>query len=98
MGKNPLPILFTYYSLKIKFVPFLKSWLATIPCKGKTIKWATKLLIKKKGEGKRERERKIEIDSEKKFNFWLVGMREKKKLSIYVRVVGKYAFFVAFLC
>ena len=34
----------------------------------------------------------------KKFNFWLVGMREKKKLSIYVRVVGKYAFFVAFLC
>ena len=26
-----------------------------------------------------------------------MGMREKKKLSIYVRVVGKYAFFVAFL-
>ena len=26
LGKNPLPIsLFTYYSLKIKFVPFLKS-------------------------------------------------------------------------
>ena len=46
----------------------------------------------------KERERKIEIDSEKKFNFWLVGMREKKKLSIYVRVVGKYVFFVAFLC
>ena len=90
--------MFTYYSLKIKFVPFLKSWLATIPCKGKRIKWATKLLIKKKGKGKRERERKIEIDSEKKFNFWLVGMHEKKKLSIYVRVVGKYAFFVAFLC
>ena len=34
LGKNPLPIsLFTYYYLKIKFVPFLKSQPATIPCK-----------------------------------------------------------------
>ena len=48
MGKDLPPIsLFTYYSLKINFVPFLKSWPATIPCK--TIKWATKLLMKKKG-------------------------------------------------
>ena len=66
LRKNPLPVsLFTYYSLKIIFVPFLKSWPATIPCKSKTIKWATKLLIKKKGKGKkRERERTIEIDSQ----------------------------------
>ena len=47
---------------------------------------------------RKKRAREIEIDSEKKFNFWLVGMREKKKLSIYVRVVRKYAFFVAFFC
>jgi len=34
LGKNPLPISpFTYYYLKIKFVPFLKSQPATIPCK-----------------------------------------------------------------
>ena len=39
LGKNPLPILlFTYYSLKIKFVPFLESQPATIPCKRKTTK------------------------------------------------------------
>ena len=44
------------------------------------------------------RERKIEIDSEKKIDFWLVGMREKqKKLFIYVRVVGKYALFCCIL-
>ena len=34
VGKNPLPVsLFTYYSLKIKFSPFLKCQPATIPCK-----------------------------------------------------------------
>ena len=49
LGKIPLPIsLFTYYSLKVKFVPFLKSEPATIPRKRKTIKWATKPPIKKK--------------------------------------------------
>ena len=59
LGKNPLPVsLFTYYSLKIKFAPFLKSWPATIPCKTRTIEWATKLLINKKGKGrKRAREK-----------------------------------------
>ena len=46
-GENPLLILpFTYYSLKIKFVPFLKSWPVTIPCKGKTINWTAKVLIR----------------------------------------------------
>ena len=49
--------LFTYYSLKIIFVPFLKGWPATIPCKRKTIKRATKLLIKEKGKGKKRSER-----------------------------------------
>ena len=34
VGKNPPPVsLFTYYSLKIKFSPFLKCQPATIPCK-----------------------------------------------------------------
>ena len=34
LGKNLLPVsLFTYYSLKIKFSPFLKCQPATIPCK-----------------------------------------------------------------
>ena len=58
MGKNPLPIsLFTCYSLKVKLVPFLKSQPATIPCKRKTIKWATKPPIKnEKKEKKRARE------------------------------------------
>ena len=34
VGKNPPPVsLFTYYSLKINFSPFLKCQPATIPCK-----------------------------------------------------------------
>ena len=44
---------------------------------------------------KRARE-KIEIDSEKKFNFWLVGMREKK--AVYLRPSsGKICFFCCIL-
>ena len=59
MGKNPLPItLFTYYSLNIKFVPFLKSKPATIPCNRKTIKWATKPPIKKEKKGKKRARQK----------------------------------------
>ena len=80
MEENPLPIsLFTFYSLKARFVPFLKGWPATIPCKRKTIKWATKLLIKKEGKGKKSKSR-----------FWLVRMHEKqKKLFNYVKLVEK---------
>ena len=56
MGKNSLLIsLFSYYYLQIKFVSFLRVWPATIPCKRKTIKWATTLDVKKKGKGKKER-------------------------------------------
>ena len=56
LGKNSLLIsLFSYYYLQIKFVSFLRVWPATIPCKRKTIKWATTLDIKKKGKGKKER-------------------------------------------
>ena len=55
LGKNRLPILlFTYYSLKIKFAPFLKRRPTTVPCKRRMIKWATRLLINKKGKGKKE--------------------------------------------
>ena len=72
--------------MKIIFVPFLKCWPATIPCKRKTIKWATKLLIKKKGKGKK---RAGEKDLE-------CGHAQKtKKLFNYVLLVAKCAFFVA---
>ena len=60
-GENsPLLILpFTYYSFQIEFVPLLERKQAKMSCKGKTIKWATKLAIKRKAKGKeREREKK----------------------------------------
>ena len=45
---------------------------------------------------KREQERKIAIDSQKRSKFWLLHMREKqKKLFNYVRLVEKHAFFLA---
>ena len=54
LGNNPLPTsLFTYYSLKSEFVPLLKSYPATIPCKKKTTKWATRPPIKKEKKGKK---------------------------------------------
>ena len=57
LRKKPLPMsLFTSYSLKIKFVPFLKIWPATIPCK-KDDKVGKKVLVTKKGK-KKERDRK----------------------------------------
>ena len=75
MGKNPLLIsLFFYDYLQIKFVSFLKVWPATIPCKRKTIKWATTLDIRKKGKGKKERS----------------SARKNKKLLHYILLVGKY--------
>ena len=49
---------FTYYSLQIEFVPLLERKPPRMSCKGKTIKWATKLAIKRKAKGKeREREK-----------------------------------------
>ena len=57
LRKRPLPMsLFTSYSLKIKFVPFLKIWPATIPCK-KDDKVDKKVLVTKKGKEKKESER-----------------------------------------
>ena len=53
----------------------------------KTIRWATRLLIKKKGKGKlRERERKIQIDSQKKQVQILacVHMQKTKELQDYI--------------
>ena len=88
--------LFTCYALKIKFVPFLRSWHATIPWK-KDDKVGRKLLIKKKGKAKkreREPQRKIEW-RKKKLNFGLCASMKTKKLFNYVRLVGKYAFFDA---
>ena len=58
LGKNPRQFrMFTYFSLKIKFAPFLKSKPATIPWKGRRIKWATKLLIKQDRPRKEESEK-----------------------------------------
>ena len=48
---------FLYYSLEIKFVPFLKSEQATIPGKRKLIELATKLLLKRKAKYERAREK-----------------------------------------
>ena len=80
LEKTPLLIsLFFYYCLQIKFVSFLKVWPATIPCKRKTIKWATTLDIKKKGKGKKERS----------------SARKNKKLLHYILLVGKYVLVVA---
>ena len=41
-------------------------------------KVGNKTINKEGKEGKRERERKIEIDSKKKSKFWLLHMREKQ--------------------
>ena len=94
MGNNPLPItLFTYYSLNIKFVPFLKSKPATIPRKRKTIKWATKPPIKKeKKEKKRAREKARKSPN---LGFCTCVNGKTKKLFNYIRLVGKYALFLA---
>ena len=44
------------------------------------INWATKLAIKRKEKGRRrEREKNIEIDSQKKKEIWLMRMPEKQK-------------------
>ena len=71
MGNNPLPItLFTYYSLNIKFVPFLKSKPATIPRKRKTIKWETKPPIKKEKKEKKRAREKARNRFAKKVQIW----------------------------
>ena len=62
-------------------------------------KVGNKTANKERKEGKKEdRERKIEIDSQKKTKkckFWLLRMREKqKKLFNYVRLVGNMPFFL----
>ena len=77
---NPLPIsLFTYYSLLIKFVPFLKNQPVTIPCKKKKMT-SEQETEKKKGketkESKREKSKQIHV---KKSKFWLMHMRKKQK-------------------
>ena len=56
----------------------------------KTIKWATKLPIKKEKERAKEKDRNRFA---KKSKFWLLRMRDKqKKVFNYVRLVGKYVF------
>ena len=60
MKKNLLPVWrFICYSLKIKYFPFLKSWLATILYKKKDDKEGKKLLIWKKGK---EKKKEVEKD------------------------------------
>ena len=51
--------------------------------------------IKKERREKRERERKVEIDSQKVQILAIAqAWKTKKKLFNYVRLVGKYAFFL----
>ena len=58
MGKNPPPVWpFICYSLKIKYFPFLKSWLATILYKKKTIKRAKTWKYKRKAKKEVEKDR-----------------------------------------
>ena len=67
--------LFTCYSLEIQFVPFLKKWPATIPCKIDD-KVGKKTAIK---EERKRKKRERQIRNLKKSNFWLVRMRENTK-------------------
>ena len=80
LRKNPMPIsMFTFYSLKTKFVPFLKRGPATIPCK-KDDKVGQKLLIKEKGkEKKRAREKDRNRFANKSLNFGLSACVKNKK-------------------
>ena len=80
MRKNTLPVsLFTYYSLRTTFVPFLKSRPATILCK-KDDKVGKKLLIKKKGkEKKRAREKDRKRFAKKSQKFGLCACLINKK-------------------
>ena len=53
-----------------------------------TIKWVTRLLINKKGRGKREGERKFEIDSQRKDQILaFVHALKTNKLFNYVRLL-----------
>ena len=70
------------------------------PCK-KDDKVSKKLLIKKKGmktiesEADRERSKSNRFANKKFKKFWFVHMHKKqKKLFNYVRLSGKYAFFM----
>ena len=51
-----------------------------IPCKTRTIKWATKLLLNKKGKGKKDSKReRLKYIRKESSKFWLLRMREKQK-------------------
>ena len=55
LGRNPLPILlFTYDSLKIKFVPLLKSCKPQFRAKKTILEVGNKTANEKKGKGKKE--------------------------------------------
>ena len=63
-------------------------------------KVSNKTANKKKGKGKKqgEREKKIETDRQKKLMASAYAWKTKKPFD-YLRLVGKYAFFVAkFIC
>ena len=68
LGKNPLPIsLFTYYSLKIKFVPFQKKLASHNSMEKKDDKVGNKTAYKRERQRRKiEREKKIKIDVHKK--------------------------------
>ena len=85
--------LLTYYSLKIKFVPFLTSQPTTIPGKRKAIKQAT---IKEEKEGEKRAREKDRKRLAKRVHILALRMHEKQKKRFhFFRLVEKYAFFLA---
>ena len=64
---------------RIKFAPLLERKPAKISCERKTMKWATKLAIKRKAKGKRrERVKNRNKFGKKKFKFWLMRRKTEK--------------------
>ena len=63
------------YPLQIKFLSLLETKAAKTSWERKTIKWATKLAIKRKANEKRREREKIETGLKN----WLMRIREKQK-------------------
>ena len=93
LGKNPLLtllftvlLLFTYY-----ICPFVARKPVKISREGKTIKWATKLAIRRKSKAKRNKiEKKIEINSPIEKKVQMLADRHARKTINYIQRVENY--------
>ena len=100
LGKNPLPIsLFTYYSSKIKLVPFQKKLASHNSMQKKDDKVGNKTVYKRERQRRKtERVKKIKIDSQKKHftlaKFCLMHMHENQKGCLILCILGEnFVFF-----